>query len=368
MSSNRKVSYQYSRALFDCIHNLGIGVLVKGQVLTWKDGGASPSGMLPDETVESHIILNDDWEALFSAHADKKEIGLLKNVLIMKDKDKNIITAKIGEAEQKYIDMLNAYNINLMDSSIELGGIAYHIQASKTFSNSEFKFGGRTYLSGVGGYMYMLQKDNRPHIRFNGEDTVEIDFVSLHPRMIAEIEGEQLDYDFDPYEISIDTVTHTYDKKMVRSIAKVALLQMFCAGSPLSAARALNKFILDDVRNTETGFIEQAKKEGKLPQSIPTKEIIDKLLHRNSYAMRYFFTECGLSLQNKDSKIMDYCIDYFNQSGEIILPIHDSLIIREGCKDEAIRVMTDAYEHIMGSKMNCKLKVESKNSPPLKLS
>ena len=114
---------------------------------------------------------------------------------------------------------------------------------------------------------------------------------------------------------------------------------------------SMSKTKVDDV---EVRKVEVWYEQGLIPSKvIPTKEIIRLMEERNHYLCDKFYSGEGVKLQNIDSHIMDYILQHFSQKGETVIPIHDSVLVRESLKEELYGVMEDAYEHIMGSKYNC---------------
>ena len=55
----------------------------------------------------------------------------------------------------------------------------------------------------IGKGVELMKKVARQELTIDGESVVEIDFKSLHPRLVAEIVGVQLPDDFDPYNIEL---------------------------------------------------------------------------------------------------------------------------------------------------------------------
>ena len=68
-----------------------------------------------------------------------------------------------------------------------------------------------------------MRKTFRKDIRIDGNPTVEIDFKALHPSIIAELQGYKLPEFFDPYGLHLEG----YDRKTLRSIAKIAFMCIF---------------------------------------------------------------------------------------------------------------------------------------------
>lgn len=350
---NRKVSYTYSLSVFDWLHHSGRVIMVKGSVLF-------DSGSITDRQ-GGYVILSDWFYSELSEYSKTNKINLPLSVIIVKDKDKNIITKRLQDKQKTLVNMLNNYNNMLEISSVTIGCTKYFIRSHKVFNNSSFEEGGRTYLTGVGSDdNHLLGKGNRMSILIDDQPTVELDFKALHPCMIAEIEGEQLKKDFDPYAIELEG----YDKHCLRKMAKIAMLCILNASNSRSAVSAfiaeLRRMKDDDtlLGSDYTYYLPKWKAQGLVPQHIHAHRIVELLIERNGYASAYFFTGCGVELQHKDSEIMDYIIEHFLMEGELILPVHDSIVIKETLKDQGIRVMREAYKFVMGTDNNCRIEVK----------
>ena len=94
------------------------------------------------------------------------------------------------------------------------------------------------------------------------------------------------------------------------------------------------------------------------PKHLELKYISDMLLQHNPFMKEHAFTGCGLELQNLDSRMMDIVVEYFTFKEEFCLPVHDSVVVRESLKDEAIQVMYEAYQQVMGNSDNCIVEVK----------
>jgi hypothetical protein len=194
------------------------------------------------------------------------------------------------------------------------------------------------------------------------EPTVEVDYSSLHFCLAAEELGLDLKgkdpYSF-PFEIEVDNAeiekwrndygfSEKYDP--VRNLKKTALLTMFNSDSEKSAVSAIAKALKDDYKKEEP-----VKRKFVGIKSVKVKQLVKCLQEYNTEVKDYLMSGVGLRFQKLDSEMMTYCIKRFIEVGEVCIPIHDSLIVKRSQEDFARRCMEDAYEFIMGSKVNCKL-------------
>lgn len=351
----RRVSWQYTMALFDALKHYGLASFTKGEVLSW-EFDEYVGGVRPDEKTNSECTLCDElWQKVLEVN-NHKDVKLNRDVLILRDEKKKPMQSDLSDSEYHLINNITQWNESWFHSNIEIDDKTYEVQGHKVFNNASFDQGGRTYLSGVED---MLEKKRRLKMKIDGKPVVEIDFKAQSPRIIAELEGDILDKDFDPYGIMIEGC----NPEPLRKLAKVGFMCLIGSKSKAWAVKALNQHVRKDKKKDYTeseaeSYINPYQKEGKLPEVIPCEDIIDALFARNTYAAEWFFSEKALYIQNIDSKIMDYCINYFIQNDKAIIPIHDSIIIHADEEADGLRVMRDAYERVLGSDYNCVLTVE----------
>lgn len=351
---NRQVSYSYTMDFFDWLHRAGYVISETGFIGGWhKDAGGV---WRPSDVKQSRLIISDKVVEDFNqAVRTKADIDPVSNVIRIKDKDKRLTTKRLGTEQQKLCKMLQEYNTQSKDVDIRSGDREFDIQVVKIYNECSFNKGGRTYVVGRGSSV--LEKENRQMLRFDGEPTVECDFKSLHPRLVATLVNTQIPLNHDPYEIDVQG----YDSKALRIICKLIVLCIFNAKDMFSAMRAVNnelsKQTYVDADGNEVGLVSYWKKNNMTPEFLELKYLCNKLLDHNPYMKEYAFTGCGLDLQNLDSRIMDIVIEHFTFKGEFVLPVHDSVVVKESVKDEAVEVMTKAFSQVMGNSDNCVVEV-----------
>lgn len=339
---NRKVSFTHMREVVLWLDSTGICNLVKGDVISWKDIGGKPR---PDRMTQSKLYLGDELKNLIKNNT--KVVPTIPSVLLLKDKNKNIITKPLGKYEKYLINLLNSYNYSSRNFSLEVGERKLDIQIHKVFNNGTFQEGGRSYVIGVDSDI--MNKENRVELTIDGAPTVELDYKSLHPRLLCELDGLFMDHTFLPYNIQLEG----YDDDVLKRICKVALLTVFNAKSITQAVGAVTKELRDLKDEHDKPLVPQWKANGLVPKTIEVKRIIQELCEHNIYIADHFFTGCGTKLQNLDSRIMDIILQKFLDADEFCLPVHDSIVVEERLSDFAIESMEDAYEQVMGSKINC---------------
>ncbi len=354
---NRRVSYSHTIQVLTWLNQTGRVTLHKGFVEDW---GLNAHGkMAPVKTQRSYIELSDEFVDLITPFADKRRLPTLENVIEMKDKDKNIIEKELGVYQEYVIGVLKQSNKLYRKVNITVNGKEVDVQLKKVYNNDSWDEGGRDYLVGPGIAEGLMWKQNRPSIKIEGEETVEIDYCALHPRMAAELSGVELGEDFDPYHI--DVVGYT--PHGLRTLCKLLLIVCLNAGyAPLarpgskgSAENAIKAARYELYRN---GMLQGMIDNGDVPNNILYRDILQKLGLRNYYLIDWLINPRGMKLQNLDSQMMDIILDRFNRIGEVVIPFHDSIVVKKQLTEFGKDVMMEAYKAVIGSNVNCVLKVK----------
>lgn len=202
---------------------------------------------------------------------------------------------------------------------VECGGYSSLLpfRLYRVFNRGSFAHGGRFY----GGPWIAMPKAERAELLIDGETVTELDFGSLHPRMIYAIEGAPLDAHCDPYEISGWTGAEC------RPWVKTAFNQLVNAGPEHRLKMP------DDV------------------EPVPGRrwsEVLDAVEKHHSTIGSWFRSGRGLELQRHDSDIAERVLLDMAERGDCCLPVHDSFIAPSSCSDTLRQSMTLAYEQVMG--------------------
>lgn len=337
----RRVSYTWTRRMLDWMVVNNIIELDIGSVETFKVVGGR---VAPDKVRKSLVRLSEGFVEHLMPVSSVEQQEILKSVLELRGEEGEAMTFRKYLQQEKLISLLNTYNMIANDSDITVDSKEFYVQLKKVF-NKDFDHGGRSYLVGAAITTELLKKTNRGKILIGGEKTVEVDYSYLHAAMIAELEGYTFEEGFDPYAIQMEG----YDNDCLRKIGKLAMLILINSSSNRQAAQALSFEMFNKLP------LQEWKDKGLVPNPVESKRVIDCIYEHNQYAKHWFGCQRGLELQNLDSKVMDVILDYWNQKGVIVLPIHDSVIIQEKYLEEAKEVMYNAYEAVLKSKINCKV-------------
>lgn len=324
--------------------------LIKGGVTSW-EWDAVVGRVVPLTWETSYIEIPDYWVNELDLIVNGIDV-VTESVIEVRDKEGNVIAKRLPERQKELVRLLTKFNYKLVDSDFKIEENTYSVQVKKIYNNSTFNEGGRIYMSGT-GINEMVERNNRTKLEINGEPTVECDYGQLFPRIAADLVGVTLDKTFDPYGIAISG----YKPSVVRNLAKIGLMCLFnCKdeeGATFALIKEMNKKWLKDQ-------IEAAKVEGTWPDFPIARRIIEALMERNSYVHTYFFSDSALDLMAIESTMMDYIIERVLSDEQIMIPIHDSVIVQEKYKDKAVNIMERAYEVVVGGN-NCLVRVKEVN-------
>lgn len=349
---NRRISYTYTKSLLDWLHTTGRILLTKGGITEWHiDSGA----FTPKSFQSSSVQLSEYMIDLFNDVAEKRILYTAPSVIEVRDDKGDTITKRLGSSEKLAVHNLNTFNALARSVTIGVGERVLDVQLKKVFNNSSFELGGRNYVVGAG----VITREDRSIITIDGEDTVELDFKALHPRIAATLDGIILDEDFDPYSIEVGNM----ESEVARYFGKWAVLILLNTGMNVGSDgkfsfNTARKALISQLRDREevnfTNRVLTIKgNEYKLPDFIDYSDIIQKCLERNDYIRLWFHESSGLKLQNYDSKIMDLIISRFNEMGEIIIPVHDSIVVKEKLEPIAREIMEGCFSQVLGNSFNC---------------
>ena len=186
-----------------------------------------------------------------------------------------------------------------------------------------FDKGGRFY----GSFYQGVSEDCRSRILINGNETVEIDYSALHPRMLYHKLG--IDYQKDPYLIGDNSLRAQY--KIVALISINAKKQ----GSLMAVRDAL----------VDAGFDKYREDLGAV------KALMKDYQETHAPIQEFLFSGVGVKLQNSDSVIMENILmRLLNKEDKEIcgLCIHDSVIVEKEHLGFLYQAMVEEYEKEMG--------------------
>jgi len=215
--------------------------------------------------------------------------------------------------------------------------------ASRRIFNQSFRLGGRLY-----NHVQNISQMERATITIDGQPTQELDYKSLHPRMLYHREALQAPGDC--YAVfSGDSLNQD-----LRPVIKLLMLIMINADTEKQAMSAFQRK-WHQLHSKDPG------KYPKLPElldsySLTLSEVVSQVKRFHNPIAMYFNTGIGIELQNWDSQIMDKVLVACTKEKVPVIPIHDSAIVPASEQEFLAVQLHQAYFNQMGQP----IKIEAK--------
>ncbi|MDB9869028.1 hypothetical protein OAD24_14975 [Pseudomonadales bacterium] len=191
-------------------------------------------------------------------------------------------------------------------------------QLTRIFSRGSMTKGGRFYR----GWWQSLPSKHRPLIKIDGYKTDEVDYSAVGVRIIYGKLGIDYPLDKDPYDIGLDNWRGPDDPR--RKIIK--------------------KYINALINDEEGNFSLDKEKLSLL--GVSKKTLKNLLIKEHKPILDSFSTGIGLDAQFTDSVVAEAVIVDMMKDGIVVLPIHDSFIVRAGYRQHLEQVMNAAFRDI----------------------
>ena len=283
-----------------------------------------------------------------------------REVLVMKDEDKNLIDYVADDKNKEMAFVVRQYNELLERTFIDIGEANsptltikkssgsknpdkphyVHITHNgkfthRVFNDSSWQKSGRWF----GGFWQRINSDLREKILINDEDTVELDFSSLHVILAYANEGIDYwkDHDVDPYSIPVEGIEN--HKASREAIKKLLLLGL----------NAPNDEVLFPAFRQEFDYSHLGGKAFKFENSVLSK-MLDSIKARHPQIAHQLGKDVGKTLMNLDGQIVDFVIKRFLDSNTPILSVHDSFIVPWSQRDKLASAMQDAFASVTDNK------------------
>ena len=184
-----------------------------------------------------------------------------------------------------------------------------------------------------------LPSEERKNILINGTPTVELDFQSLHPNMLLNLNGKAC--------AKVDIYSRILKElgirktKATRKALKIIMLIAINIDSTHSFSRYVN----------QTEFTKGKLKGQRIMDYLPVRpvDIYRAIIRAFPVLTPYICTgKYALQLQMKDSKIMIDILETLATQGIVALPVHDSVICPAQHEDFLRQVMIEEYQKVMG--------------------
>ena len=276
-----------------------------------------------------------------------------REMLVLRDEDKNDINYADTEETESQRLVVQQYNDILERTFIDIGSAnspRLEIEKNKgsksqdkphyvhilhkgkfthrVFNNSSWEEGGRFY----GGFWQRIGQDYREQILINNEETVELDFSSLHPVLAYVQAGVDYwkEHDIGPYDISVNGIE---DAKVSREVIKKLFLLALNAKDQTTLFKAFrSEFDYSLLDGLEYSFTDDA-----------LGAILDSIKARHTKIADQIATGAGTVLMNLDSRIVEFVIQRFLDNNSVVLSVHDSFIVIERHRDRLLAAMKDAW-------------------------
>ena len=255
---------------------------------------------------------------------------------------------------------MNAYCTLLFEHDIRVMDIKLIPFAKRVF-NRKHTLGGRIYAD-----WELLSKGERAQIKIDGEKTVELDYSTIHYRILYAQEGATLTGD--PY------IVDGYDRDTIKRVSLVMLnsesLVSLCRQITRSGNPEIKAMFSSYRQKRETYVnlksrglaVEQPYKPKALdgfiegiPDGTQGKPLLAMLMQRHDpIAHRLGTPDIGISLQFADSQVMMQCVNEATALGIPVLPVHDSLICQARHKGLIYGIMREAFKAQYGQEIEVK--------------
>jgi hypothetical protein len=237
-----------------------------------------------------------------SLELDDENLNQLAEEIVKRSKDET--RAWSTEAEEK---------VGCLDFS--------RTQLRRIFSRGSLEKGGRFY----GGWWQGIPSIHRPHIRIDGYKTIEVDYSSMSLRIIYAQRGINMPPEDDLYDIGLPDWLANNDPR-----------------------RKPIKIYVNAILNDETGSFCLSKEEQK-SVGVGQEELKDRVFNRHSLISDLFNSGEGLNAQFIDSQIAEFVMMEMMRDEFLVLPIHDSFIVRLGHRAFIHDTMQTAFKHFTGA-------------------
>lgn len=338
VDTKRKVSYQYTRILFDALESKEYINLHKGGI---EEYGVVGGRWQPISFESGYIKIHSSLFDLYSDYFHTVDKEKLRNVIIVRD-DKGInVTFRMNPKTRLCRSILDSYNqLSYVNVVRDGNGKIRDVQLYKVFNGKSFEKGARNYMSIEG--IQSLSKEERRELTINSNKTVIYDYKAFEPSIAYSMNQEIMGGD--PYSINIEG----YDKETCRRIAKVCMLILMNVSDRRSLKSAVNAAVKEEFN------VDKLYSKGLIPEPRININLFISKLEEKHHLIRDVF--CGGSSSQPSyigSLISDFIIDYFTQRGILVLPVFDEFIIEEQHEEELKKVMVMAYDSVLGYTDNC---------------
>ena len=264
-----------------------------------------------EDKIDQNIPRNSTTER-YRTNLNKINRFLLKHcvALDLDDKALEIIKKKkLKELKDKNKEEEFKYSLNYSK-----------VYLSRIFSRNSLELGGRFYR----GWWQSLPKKFRPHITIDGKKTSEVDFSTMSLRILYAKENIKIPDNRDLYDIGLRG-----------------------SKSYLAESRELVKEYINAALNDFRGNYRLNNKQ-LTTLKLSHNQLKDRVYQSHKPISKYFSTGVGLQTMFIDSQIAMEIMLHYLEDDIVVLPVHDSFIIRSGFESDLSRTMINKFKEVVG--------------------
>jgi len=237
---------------------------------------------------------------------------------------------KINQELVRHCISIELTNINLEAMEVELAEKSEDlkksfidftsVQLTRIFARGSMEKGGRFYR----GWWQGIPERHRPHIRIDGNKVTEVDFSGVAPRIIYGQAGVSIPIDFDPYDVGLDSWEGKKDHR-----------------------RPMVKEFLNAMINDEDNVYRLGSAEAKI-LGLNHKQLLKQIELTHAPIYDSLQSGAGLHAQFIESIIAEKVMLDLLEQDVVVLPIHDSFIIRLGFANDLRESMQRNFKEVTG--------------------
>lgn len=200
-------------------------------------------------------------------------------------------------------------------------------KCQKVFNSTVFE-GGRQF----GGIHQRMPKSERKNITINGSNTVELDFVSLHPTLMYHQQG---------IEFEGDMYAAVYGQPELKGLVKLLFFTVINAKTLVKAKKAFNYevYYKDTFSDDSKGLKKQMESKG-----LTFDLMLDRLLKVHYKIKDKICSGEGIRLQNTDGNITNEVLSTLTSMDIPALNVYDSFIVPQQHAVTLYDTMQEQYQ------------------------
>lgn len=189
-----------------------------------------------------------------------------------------------------------------------------------------------------GRYQHMKKDIRRPHLKIDGEPTVEVDISESHPTIVYALAGKPLS------EVDLGKcywLTDSEPAPHTRDATKVAMGCMLNSTDPSKAKSAIT----------------HRANMGEIDLDESASRLVAAVLSRHSEIREFFFTpDIGMRCMEIEGKIMLETMRWGMESSIPALPLHDAVVCRQRDSERVAEALREVSSAALGKPMKVSVK------------